>query len=239
MAAGPYRSAKKGQERLKSRRKPNLTGSIQTAARTLRMCRLIRRTTSDRCVRKPTCPASSMIANWASEIAPASARCRARGYDRVAPPASTRVGAPMLQSRSEMSNDSSCARRCGHHALAGFPDTIDHKVNQRARLWLDAEEKVEKLVDEATVARKREPLEYPPGDLGTDRRDETAPQLRARSTPQADRDTRPPAPERSPRRTRRRKRQGNPDPIDRSSRRHLAHSRQLPGFARPAFELVP
>ena len=94
-----------------------------------------------------------MIPNLASEIPPASARWRAAGTIASRPPASTSVGAPMLQSRSEISNDFQLRQPLGHHPLPGLPDSVDHKVDQGAGLRLGSKKKVEKLIDEPTVAR--------------------------------------------------------------------------------------
>ena len=156
----------------------------------------------------------------------ASARWRAAGTITSRAPASTSVGAPILQSRSDMLNDSSAAKRS---AIVVWPVSQMRSItNSRAAgLRLAPEEEMEKLVDKPAVARQRKPLEHPPRDLRADRTDETPPPLHERPAPPAGQDVPPLTPAQSPPQTKHQKPPAPPGQIDRSVELHLAHSRQF------------
>ena len=77
-------SRRKGQERFSFAHEPKAPNNRSNDRARLLTCLRTQRTTSARCVRKPICPASSIIPNRASEISRASARWRSRGHDHVA-----------------------------------------------------------------------------------------------------------------------------------------------------------
>ena len=57
----------------------------------------------------------------------------------------------------------------GHHALVGFPDPIDHEIDQRTWLRLCSVQQMEKLIDEWVVVGERKPLEGEARDRRADR----------------------------------------------------------------------